>query len=115
MADLEKYGTYAGSSIKLMNRVAEKVKDWMAKEENAVYRRDNFGFKFFAYMGFEEAPTVKNANGKWTAIDNDVIPRDDLIIYLALIDNIEYKKSIYDPINAKGKEIIEKWGSIAKN
>lgn len=115
MADLQKYGTYAGSSIILMNRVAEKVKEWMAKEENAKYRRENFGFKFFAYMGFEEAPTKKDANGNWVEIDEKVIPRDDLIIYLALIDNIEYKKSIYDPINAKGKEIIEKWGSIAKS
>ena len=113
-ADLKKYGTLTGSAVKLINRVSDIVDEWMLQPENEPYKREDFAYRFFAYLAMETAPVRLNDKGEYEPIDDSVIPRDNVITYIALLDTCEYQKSIYDDVNSLARKNVQGWAAISK-
>ncbi len=110
---MQKYGTMASVDIVLMNRVAEITDAWMAQEGNEPYRRD-LQYIFLAYGEVSEAAPVNydETQEKYVPIDDLVTPRDNVGVYLAMIKSFEYQLSIYDEMNAHGREMMTAWADI---
>ncbi len=112
-AELAKYGTHAGAVIKFMNDVSDKVNAWLAEGDNQEkYGRENFVINFFAY-GPTETPPVKRdeATGEWVAVDESVIPRENLMVMHANI-NADYQQGIYAEDNAWVKDKADGWAAL---
>jgi hypothetical protein len=109
----EEYGTEAGAVVRFMNRVGELVDEWQNKPENAAYRRENFKIIFFAYNSFEQPPVKKNGAGNYEPIDQSVVCRDNVGVYLAIANNFEFQKSLFDDINEVGRAQMEGWNVLS--
>jgi hypothetical protein len=99
-----KYGTNAASQIMLVNDVAERVEKWLVDEE--IGRK--IQFVIFAYHQTEKAPAKRNADGKYYAIDNDVVLRPNVSVQIAPI-SANYIDSIYDEDNITLYNLTESW------
>lgn len=106
------YGTEAGAVIIFMNRLGEMIEEWQNLPENAPYRRENFKLIFFAYNSFENPPVVMNEEGEYEPIDSQMICRENVGVYLAICNNIEYQKSFFEEINDLGREQLEGWSVL---
>lgn len=115
LEERELYGSPTGSVVRFVNRMAEKIQAWMNKPENAEYKREDFCIVFFAYTDLREAPCVQNEKGEWVATDNSVKMRDDVGVFIAPIDNLDYQLSIYHPINDKGRDSLNAWDALTDN
>lgn len=109
-----KYGSHAGSAIIFVNEVARLVEEWMEKEENAAYRREDFKVIFFAYNEMTLAPCVWNeTDNKYEPIDDKMKIRDNVGVWVAPIKNLDNQSNIYDQINDEGRKNIEAWASMS--
>lgn len=107
------YKTPCGAVIQFMNRMAAKVDAWMEQPENAAYKRDDFKMIFFAYNDLTYAPCEWDAKTQsWQPIDESVRLADNVGVYLAPIQSLDFQLSIYDEINTRGRENIDAWASI---
>ena len=106
------YGTEAGAVVQFMNRLGEKIETWQNQPENAAYKRENFKLIFFAYNSFENPPVVQNEKGEYEPIDESVVCRDNVGVYLAICNNIEYQKSFFDEMNDLGRYQLEGWSML---
>lgn len=109
-------GASSGSVVKFVNLVNRKVQAYLedkAEEEGTPKR--NVDLLFFAYQWTEVAPAVKNAQGEWEEIDQDVICDDNVAVYLAPI-SAYYNVSFYDDANKinKIKDKVEAWNVLSK-
>lgn len=110
---LNKYGTASASVIRWMNLVNKEVRDWMAKEENAEYRRDDLDILLFAYNAYGPAPAVYDENaGKYAPIDDSVVCDDGVSVFYAPILTYDYQQNIYKEDNQTGKNITEAWCAL---
>ena len=112
LASADMYGTEAGAVVIFMNRVGELVEEWQNRPENAAYKREDFKLIFFAYNSFENPPVTKNEDGEYVAIDEKVVCRENVGVYLAICNNIEYQKSFFADINQLGREQLEGWSAL---
>lgn len=128
----QKYGTDSGSLIIFINKVAEKLEQWQqiaTPEQDDMYsvtedearrhyipdncKRDDFHIIFFAYNNFENPPVkYNNESGKYEAVAPEVVCRDDVGVYLAILNNIEYQKAFEDEINEIGKMQLDGWSEL---
>ena len=107
-------GASAGPVIPFVNGMNKIVREWMAKEENAQYRRENFKIIFFAYNTMAEAPVgynektgkmqVYTVNGKSLKLDEGT--------GIWYVPSFERTNSIYDK-NDRTKLVFEKWATIS--
>lgn len=102
-----------GGVIRLLNAINVYVREWMAKEENEPYRRDNFKIVFFAYSSMAAAPAL------WSEAEQKYVPYNDSCymdpgvgVYYADSVYFNYQTSMYDSINREGYENFEKWASL---
>ena len=112
LASEDMYGTEAGAVVIFMNRLGEMIEEWQNKPENAAYKREDFKLIFFAYNSFENPPVKQNDNGEYEPIDEKVVCRDNVGVYLAICNNIEYQKSFFDEINELGRSQLEGWSAV---
>ena len=105
-----KYGTNAASQIILVNDVAERVEKWLKDEQVG---RD-IQFVVFAYHQTEKAPAVRNSDGTYSAIDNEVILRENVSVQIAPI-SANYIDSIYSEDNVTLYNLTESWLPCAKS
>lgn len=112
-ASFKKYDNCnSAAAIKLINRMSELVDEWMEKPENAAYKRE-MHYIFFAYLDLEPCPARYNEETKkYEPIDDTVKLRDNVGVYLALLDQLDYQASIYDEVNDDGRKIIDAWGDM---
>ena len=108
----EIYGTESGAVVTFMNRLGEMVETWQNQPENAQYKRDDFKLIFFAYNSFENPPVKQNKKGKYEPISEAVRCRENVGVYLAICNNIEYQKSFFDEMNSLGREQLEGWSAL---
>ena len=114
--ELNKYGTDTGAVIKFMNRVMEKVVAWENEPENAAYKREELQLIFFAYQHLERAPvTYDSTTKKWNAIDSEVALRDDVGVYLAMIQNFDFQQEFNAEVNKTGRDILAAWFDMTSN
>lgn len=112
MRDVEIYG-YGGIVARFINDVGVLVEEWMEKPENEPYKRDNFRIIFFAYQSYEQPPVVRDeSTGGWKAVDDTVVLRDNVGVYLAPIQSFAYERSIYDSENDYGRDVLEGWAAL---
>ena len=110
-----KYGGIVGVYIAFCNKLAERVQDWMAQEENAAYAREDFRIFFFGYQYTVEAPVKLDRNtGEYVPYHEDVTMRDDVGVYLAMT-NFDYQYSFWDDRNKQGRDNVEKWCALTDN
>ncbi len=112
-AQSEKYGAQAGPLNVFVNDVGALVEEWMNKEENAQYKRDDFHIIYFAYNAYEPAPAYKDAEGNWQPTYPEVKLRSNVGVYFAEINIIDYQKSFFHPDNQMGKDAFDAWESIS--
>ena len=108
------YGTNAAAAIKFVNRVAEKVDEWLQKEENEQYRRDNFRILFCAYQGYVNAPVVYDeATSTYSPVDNSVKFHPLVGLYYAPMTTMAYEAGLFDEVNDTGRAGFEAWNCIS--
>lgn len=113
MAIKTTYGTQSAAVIKFVNRVALKVDEWMAKPENAEYKRIGFKVMFLAYHQFSEAPVVYNEETQaYEPIDDSVVFVKSAGVQHAPIYDFDTASSIYDEVNEGGIEKIKRWQAV---
>ncbi len=112
----EKYDTEAGAVCIFINKVGEKVEQmiegWKTDDDqgNDAWIREDFHIIFFAYNNFTVAPAKLNEqSGKWEPIDEQVVLRDNVGVYLAPINNLDGQQGIYTEVNDKGRENFNAW------
>ena len=111
-----KYGTASGAIIVMCNKVMEKVDAWMSLPENEAYRRDNLTLMFFAYMGFINAPAhYDEAQDKYVVNHPDLVMREDVGVYYAILTGFNYNLNVYDPDSESGLINSLKWFDIASS
>ena len=111
LAEREKYGSYSGVVVKFVNRLADRVDKYLEEKaaEEGTEKRD-LTIIFFAYYSTFKPP-VKLENGKYVPIDDDVVCRDNVGVFMAPID-IDYTRSIYDSANDTIREGIDGWSAL---
>lgn len=114
-ANYNKYGTHSASIIIFFNRLLEKIQAWLDEGNNReLYDREGLCIRFYAYGGTEDPPVVRDEKGKWKAVDEKVVLRDDLLVTMAPI-NVDYQKSVYDDSNSWIRDKVDGWRAIANN
>ena len=96
--------------MKFMHDVGKKVDAWMALEENAAYRRENFKYMFFAYLDTSRPPFGEDADGN-IEIANDLKFNDDVkVAPFFAQSHLHTGVSFDDDANTEQKEYIRLWG-----
>lgn len=108
---LQKYGTDAASCIMLTNDVADKIEAW--RQENAPERKITLAM--FAYTSTETPPAKKNADGTWSAIDDEVKLHDNVCLYYAPIYSVSFNKPMDAEANKQAEDQIRGWEACAKH
>lgn len=112
-AEFEKYGTDSAAVVKFCNTVSDRLGAYFkekAEKEGGEVR--NVNILFFAYRKMF-TPPVREVNGKFEPIDESVVCRDNVGVYIAPID-AAYNASFYDEINRTTADVIEGWGVCSK-
>lgn len=107
----EELGGIVGVYIDFMNKLAERVEDWMNQPENAEYKRENLKFYFFAYSYTLKAPVKYNA--ELEAYEPLIKCRDNVGAFLA--SKTESQQHITSKANEEYLENIDNWGLVTKN
>ena len=103
VADYNKYGTYAASTIIFMNDLREKIDEVMPTLDEK-YQRSNMTLTFFAYQHTEKAPSDSFEEMKLT---------DGVSVYLASSESFDYQASIYADSNTEGRVNVKNWGKLS--
>ena len=106
----DRYGTNAASQIYFVNDVAEIVETWLNEERGG----REVQFMFFAYHKSELAPATKQADGTWKAVDDSVMLRDNVSVWLAPIYE-NYTISVTSPESINMRTMFESWHAVAKS
>lgn len=112
MAAEDKYGAQSGALNVFVNRVGEKVEEWMKDPANAEYKRDDFHIIFFAYNAFEKPPVKKSGNS-FVPTYEECRLRNNVGVYFAEINNCDFQSDFFGEINKDGKEMFDGWRDIA--
>lgn len=108
-AEYEKYGTDSAVVVKFCNLVAERLDEYFAGQaEKTGTQPRQMNILFFAYNKMFQPP-VKKVNGRFEPIDESVVCRDNVGVYIAPID-AAYNASFYDEVNRTTADAIEGWG-----
>lgn len=112
-ANYTKYKSYAASIIMFMNAVDDQIQNYLqAKADAAGTEKRIFNICFFAYHKSEVPPVVKNADGSYSPVDENVICNEHVGVYIAPID-ANYQHSFYEEENNAAAENIKGWGVCA--
>jgi len=104
-------GYQSGLQIIFVNRVIEKVEEWIQQECPG----REMQYVIFAYHGATiTPPCIKDEAGNYSALSEYVIPHKKMYIEYAPI-SAAYDHSFYDYQNASYKAYIDGWNFLAPN
>ena len=104
----------AAGLIKFMNAVDDIVQARLQADADAKGTKKRvLKLVFFGYRKTERPPTVKNADGTYSPIDESVICNPNVGVYIATITS-DYDTSFYSPENESARENIRGWASICQ-
>lgn len=99
--------------MKFMHDVGKKVNAWMALEENAEYRRENFKYMFFAYLDTSRPPFTEDENGN-IDIKKDLAFNDNVNVAPFFAQSHLHTGVAFDSdTNLEQKEYIRLWGKAS--
>ena len=96
--------------MKFMHDVGKKVDAWMALEENAAYRREDFKYMFFAYLDTSRPPFGEDADGNIEIADDLKFNDDVKVAPFFAQSHLHTGVSFDDNANIEQKEYIRLWG-----
>lgn len=109
----EYYGAESGALNVFVNKVGEKVEAWMDEEENKEFAREGFRIIYFAYNAFENAPAYYDeVEGCYKPTKPEVVLRDNVGVYFAEINNLDYQQSLWAEDNESGKAMLDGWFAL---
>lgn len=94
----EYYGSDAGAMVVFVNAIKNEIDKWF-EGEGKEYARD-LTIAFYAYLGYEEAPS------------RNVVCSDGVVPYIALI-HADYMVGLNRPENAEYYRVIEDWHALS--
>lgn len=98
----------AGLQINFANHVVEIVDEWVKRDYP---QGRDVRITIFAYMGTDDAPVEKGADGKWKAFSDQVIPHPKLYFqYAPIYTNYSYDLTHVN--NAETYENLQKWNDL---
>ncbi len=101
------YGTDSASQIIFVNEVAKRVEEWLIAERDG---REVI-FDILAYHKTEIAPTKKNADGTYSAIDDKVVLRKNVEVMVAPL-NSDFISGIHNENNTTLKNLFLSWQPV---
>lgn len=106
-----KYGTDSATAIMFLNDLAESTNGKL----KAVGDNRDITYWLFAYLATTNAPVVKDANGKYTPVDEKVDMKKNNIgvVYAPIL--MDYTKSMEHVNNTSYADIISQWGALTDN
>lgn len=108
------YGAESGVLNVFVNDVGELIEEWMNDPENEQYKRDDFHIIFFAYNAYEEPPVIYNSKTKkYEPTVPEVRLRDNVGVYFAEINSLDYQRSLFHKENEYGKKCLDGWCDIS--
>lgn len=115
LSEAEKYGTDSAVCIKFLNKLSEKMEEYVTElnkdDPNFVYDID---LLFFAYFSTTEAPVIYDElTDTYTPVDESVVCGPHVAPWYAPI-YMDYTHSIKDPSNISYYRNIYGWASISK-
>ena len=113
-AERDKYGTNAAVYVKLANRLSDTLNAWIATNDEGVPHDRKVDITMFAYLKSTDAPVKQNEDGSYSPIDDSVIPRKNVSIWIAPI-YAEYTIPFTHQRNQYYAGIFDKWCSISDN
>ncbi len=112
MDKFNKYGTHSAAVVHFMNDLGALIDEYLESlvtPENPVKR--DFTLVFFAYFRTTQPP-VKEENLMLVPIDDSVVCRDNVGVYIAPI-GAQYNKSFYDEANTSTANVIRGWSALS--
>lgn len=106
-AEREKYGTDSAAYIKLVNNISDEVDKRFEKEG----KRRDYMLMIFAYQITAQPPAVKQADGTYKAVAEEMKLHKNVGVYIAP-STAEYTYSFYDAENAATAQAIEGWAAL---
>lgn len=108
-SETAKYGSYSGIFVKFSNKLANDLNSWLASEGSDRVIK----VLCHAYQETMDPPVKYNqATGEYTAIDQSVIPNENVYVAMALSSQLP-PISIYDEKNGGCYSQIKGWAAIA--
>ncbi|MBE5752347.1 MAG: DUF4838 domain-containing protein [Clostridiales bacterium] len=107
----EELGGMVGVYIDFMNKLGERIENWMYEPENAEYKRENFKIYFFAYSYTLQAPVKYNAEDE--VYEPLIKCRDNVGAFLA--SKTETQQHITSKANEEYLQNIDNWGLVTSN
>ena len=111
------YGSAAAAAryIRFTNRVADKVDAYFTEEaaNNGGEKREIL-ITIFGYHNTTQPPVKQNADGSYSAIDESVVLRKNVGVFVAPIE-ASFTHSFYDDVNAQYAGIVRGWGAISSH
>jgi hypothetical protein len=111
-AERAKYGTDSAAVIQFCNEISDRLEAHFTELAKATQsEKREFNILFFAYNKYTAAP-VKKVNGKYEPIDESVVCREHVGVFIAPI-TAAYNASFYDDVNTSTAEMIKGWGALS--
>lgn len=104
--------TLSGTHIRWINEIIKRIEEWRQAE----YPQRKVKYTSFAYGSLYPAPTLKNADGTYRAIDDSCIPDERLYVRWAPLMSC-FSHEITDEscgINKPFADAIKGWSTICK-
>lgn len=109
-----KYESNAAAVIIFVNKVAEKVDEWMKDPANAEYLREDFHILICAYQSYEAAPAdYDEKTGKYTPKDENVKFHPLVGLQYAPMNALDYQSSLFDEVNELGRKSFDAWNCLS--
>lgn len=98
--------------LMFVNRVGEKVMEWMNKPENAAYKRDDFTFTFFAYQSTLNPPFSVGPDGTVNASGDLKSPDGVKVKAFTAFSSLDYAHTTDYPANAAPLALVSDWAKF---
>ncbi len=105
-AEIAKYGTGAPAIIRICNKLAEDLNNYLAGTGRVI------NVCLFAYGSSSTAPAVKNADGSYSPIDESCVCGENVYVFCAP-QNADYRYSAFDP-KSIWSENAKAWASLTE-
>lgn len=99
----------AAAILIFINAMGKKVVDWMNLPENAVYKRDDLQFTFFAYQSTLTPPFKVDDNGNVNAADDLKSPQGVKVQPFNAFSTLDYGKKMDHSTNVSPLKQVEDW------
>lgn len=102
--NFNKYGSNAAVIVKFINRLSDRIEQWMNTGEGLLYKRD-FKILFLAYNYALSAPKL---------LDDSVRCNEHSAVVFAPI-SLDFQQSLYHPINSAFLKTMDAWKEVSPN